>query len=274
MAHRRTSPFEVLFEVAAKLPWWAAVGAGVLMYFVLSAFAGPGNPKEPVSIVIGAVAGILRYLVPAAFFAGAIASAIGRARRKALLGRVAGSRSHKSLEAMSWREFEMLVGEAFRARGFRVRETPPGADGGVDLVLDRDGDRFLVQCKQWKAQTVGVSVVRELYGVMAAQGAKGGYVVTSGRFTAEAAAFARGKPIELMDGPALHELIRDVEPPPAGAPRPRAAVDAGPPACPVCTGAMVKRVAKKGANAGAPFWGCSNWPSCRGTRPAPQLSNA
>lgn len=273
MARRRTSPFDDLFEVAAKLPWWAGIGAGVLMYFVLSAFAGPGNPKEPISIMLGAFAGILRYLVPLAFFAGAIASVVGRARRKALLGRVAGSSSHKSLEAMSWREFEMLVGEAFRARGFRVRETPAGADGGVDLVMDREGDRFLVQCKQWKAQTVGVSIVRELYGVMAAQNAQGGYVVTSGRFTAEAVAFARGKPIELMDGPALHELIRDVEPPP-GAPRPSASIDAATPTCPVCTGAMVKRVARKGANAGAQFWGCSNWPGCRGTRPAPHRFNA
>lgn len=273
MARRRKSPFEDLFDVATRRPSWAAVGAGVLMYFVLNAFAGPGDPKEPVSIVFGAFAGVLRYVVPLAFFAGAIASAIGRARRKSLLGRVAGSTSHKSLEAMSWREFEMLVGEAFRGRGFRVRETPPGADGGVDLVMDRDGGRFLVQCKQWKAQTVGVSIVRELYGVMADQGAKGGYVVTSGRFTAEAAAFARGKPIELMDGPALHDLIRNVEPP-AGAPRPRAAVDAGTPTCPVCSGSMVQRVAKKGANAGAQFWGCSNWPGCRGTRPASRQSNA
>jgi len=268
MARRRTSPFEDLFEVAAKLPWWGAVGTGVVMYFVLNAFAGPVNPKEPVSAVLSALAGMLRYLVPLAFFAGAIASAIGRARRKALLGRVAGSASHQSLEAMSWREFEMLVGEAFRGRGFRVRETPPGADGGVDLVMDRDGDRFLVQCKQWKAQTVGVSIVRELYGVMADRGAQGGYVVTSGRFTAEAAAFARGKPIELVDGPALHDLIRDVEPT-AAATRPTASIDAGTPTCPVCTGSMVKRVARKGANAGAPFWGCSNWPGCRGTRPAP-----
>jgi restriction system protein len=45
---------------------------------------------------------------------------------------------------------------------------------------------FLVQCKQWKAFKVGVQVVRELYGLMAAHGAAGGFVVTSGRFTDEA----------------------------------------------------------------------------------------
>ena len=32
-------------------------------------------------------------------------------------------------------------------------------------------EKFLVQCKQGKAYIVGVDVVRELYGVMAAKGA-------------------------------------------------------------------------------------------------------
>ena len=133
--------------------------------------------------------------------------------------------------------------------------------------MDREGERFLVQCKQWKAQTVGVTVVRELYGVMTDQNAKGGYLVTSGRFTAEATAFARGKPIELVDGPALHTLIRGVERPKSAT---EAALSAGTaePACPVCESSMVKRVARTGANAGSAFWGCSNWPRCRGTRTA------
>jgi restriction system protein len=54
----------------------------------------------------------------------------------------------------------------------------------VDLVLQRDGEKHLVQCKQWRATRVSVMVVRELFGVMAATGAVGGFVVTSGRFPA------------------------------------------------------------------------------------------
>lgn len=41
----------------------------------------------------------------------------------------------------------------------------------------------------------------------------------------------------------------------------------GEPACPTCGAEMVKRTAKKGANAGAAFWGCISHPGCRGTRP-------
>ena len=38
------------------------------------------------------------------------------------------------------------------------------------------------------------------------------------------------------------------------------------PKCPKCGRPMRKRVARKGANAGNPFWSCSAWPDCNGTR--------
>lgn len=36
--------------------------------------------------------------------------------------------------------------------------------------------------------------------------------------------------------------------------------------CPLCGGRLVKRTAKRGANAGSEFMGCSNYPACRYTR--------
>jgi transposase len=86
-----------------------------------------------------------------------------------LVSNVTGAGSSDALGDMTWREFEMLVGEGFRLQGYEVTETGGGgADGGVDLVLRKDREKYLVQCKQWKAFKVGVTVVRELYGVMAA----------------------------------------------------------------------------------------------------------
>ena len=160
---------------------------------------------------------------------------------------------------MSWREFEMLVGEGFRLQGYQVVETGGGGpDDGVDLVLTRPGmsgrEKFLVQCKQWRALKVGVDVVRELYGVMAARGATGGFVVTSGRFTDDAISFASGRNVTLVDGPKLLGLIRQAR---AGAgqaaARPDAAkatrstADSGQATvCPLCTKPMVRRIAKRG----------------------------
>ena len=62
-------------------------------------------------------------------------------------------------------------------------------------MLSQGSEKFLVQCKQWKAFKVSVTVARELYGVMAAKEAAGGFVVRSGRFTEDATEFAAGRNI-------------------------------------------------------------------------------
>ena len=41
-------------------------------------------------------------------------------------------------------------------------------------MLKKDSAKYLVQCKHWKAQKVGVKIVRELLGVMVGVGAAGG----------------------------------------------------------------------------------------------------
>jgi restriction system protein len=121
----------------------------------------------------------MRYRLSA--WAGAVASALGRRKRRALALNATVSDATRMVDGLSWREFEMLVGEAYRLQGYSVEETGgETADGGVDLILTKAGERFFVQCKQWRAFKVGVDVVRELYGVMAARGAAGGMVVTSG----------------------------------------------------------------------------------------------
>jgi hypothetical protein len=37
-------------------------------------------------------------------------------------------------------------------------------------------------------------------------------------------------------------------------------------ACPSCGGRMLRRTARRGANAGGAFWGCARYPDCKGTR--------
>ena len=45
-----------------------------------------------------------------------------------------------------------------------------------------------------------------------------------------------------------------------------AKASANSPRCPECGGPMRKMVARKGRNAGNPFWSCCNYPNCQGTR--------
>lgn len=50
------------------------------------------------------------------------------------------------------------------------------------------------------------------------------------------------------------------------APPPTPEVEPKPPACPHCKKTMVMKVAGSGANAGGNFWGCVDYPKCRGMR--------
>jgi len=114
--------------------------------------------------------------------------------------------------------------------------------------------------KHWKARSVGVKVVRELFGVMAAKNVKHGIVVTYGAFTAEAMEFAKANSIALIDGPKLTQMIAAVQQSGNMQAQPEVAR-----ACPKCGSEMVLRVAKKGPHSsGKRFWGCSKFPCCRG----------
>ena len=274
MARKRNQSLsEDLVEIIAHFPWWVGIVLAIVSYFWLHHIAEA--PVVPMTIqpdkfgyalshnLFKGFASIGQYVLPFVCILGALGSALGRMKLQQLFSNVSASSSVSALNVMSWQEFEMLVGQVFRHTGYTVSENGGGgADGGVDLVLRKDGEKLLVQCKQWKAYKVGVSTVRELYGVMAAEGAAGGFVVTSGVFTQEAKDFAEGKNIELIDGAELKELIATVQPSSAVPKSSRPTISET--SCPKCGGAMTKRIAKQGANTGKAFWGCNNFPQCRG----------
>lgn len=311
MARRKKrSTLEDLMDLTAIAPWWVGVVLAVVSYVGLHVYAGrplvvqPGQPAGIMTTAIWrglATAG--QYILPIIFLAGAGLSAYRRRQATQLHGEAA-SRAD-GVAQMSWQEFEVLVGEYFRRQGFAaVNNFEAGPDGGVDVLLKKGADRYLVQCKHWRALRVGVQPVRELYGVMAAQRVAGAYVVTSGTFTDEARKFAEGRELQLIDGQALQRGIRaqaaaapapktrtEVRPPaaapaPAPAARPAAPSPAQPrkvepatagmsppaapsaPLCPVCNAPMVQRQARSGPNAGNRFWGCSRYgeTKCKGTR--------
>ena len=153
----------------------------------------------------------------------AVGRLLGARRRRSLLMR---QRDAQTLRGLTWQQFEQLCREVFERQGFRVTLTGTSAadgggagvagsgagDGGVDLVLERDDwlgpRRFLVQCKHWKAERVGVATVRELQGVVDVERATGGVCVTSGRYTAEAKTFAERAGVHLINGAELAKQVQ------------------------------------------------------------------
>jgi restriction system protein len=274
---RQSSAFNDLLDVASKLPWKASLGLAAISLLALHLLAAAFAPTPTVTnaaelggivmhqgIHVGAL--LLQFVVPPAFLIGATVSYLKRSRSVRLFEDTRNATGPVGA-SLTWQQFEKLVGEGFRQRGFQVTEKGGAtADGGVDLILERGNERFLVQCKQWRAQQVPVTIVRELYGVMAAQQAAGGYVVTSGRFTQDAIAFAEGRNIELIDGTTLPTLLRQHRnPQPAPATTMTYTNIVSTPACPRCNEPMVARVAKRGASSGSEFWGCCRYPKCKAT---------
>jgi restriction endonuclease/TIR domain-containing protein len=111
------------------------------------------------------------------------------------------------LEAPAPAEFERLVAELFRERGYEVSATPPTRDVGVDLVVrsPEDGQLLLVEVKKLSRQSrVSVEAVRRLLGAVAlASGALGVLVSTSG-FTGAAMALGAAGPVVLRT---LEEIL-------------------------------------------------------------------
>lgn len=281
MGGRRTA-FEDLIIIAAKMPWQAGLVLALLsfigLHIIAVHFASPldaGDKGHIDALVthtfLATVAPLAEIIIPPALVLGAGISAWRRSRASALFDSAAPTVAAKPL---SWSEFEQLVAELFRRQGYAVTENLlGGADGGVDLVLRKGTEHALVQCKYWRAQPVGASVVRELKGVMATRGIPCGFVVSSGTFTPQAKAFATEARISLVDGQQLMSMRRQFSRSAAGhdakfgAITDLTAADTGdaPPPCPRCGSPMVRRQARRGTNAGGEFWGCGSFPRCRGT---------
>jgi restriction system protein len=274
MARRKkTSPIEDLLDIASSINWKISLLIAFISYFFFHHFAIQTIPLAsdlqsvthslPKQIFIN-FSKVLQYIFPVIFIIGACVSSFKNKHRIKLVDKQTGI---DSIRDMSWQDFELLVGEAFRRKGFEVKENGGGgADGGIDLVLTKNGKKSIVQCKRWKTFSIGVPLIRELYGVMTSERANDCIFVSSGNFTAEARLFAEDKPIWLIDGSELSKMIAGVQVQPNTIkPSSYQQPAATSPECPLCGSAMVKRTARKGANAGNEFWGCSKYPGCRGT---------
>lgn len=271
MARRKQGGFEAI----ASMPWPVGIALGVIAFvgvrygvgWYLSSssnmFLAPLGKAAS-----GGAAAPFAWILLAICWVASLCSFIASRHRARLLNTQSGL---ESLRSMNWREFEMLVGEAFRRQGYRIEETGlGGADGGIDLRLSKNGKTTLVQCKQWRKQRVDVKIVREMYGLLTHHGADAVKIVAVGNFTPDAERFAQGKPIELIHGDALLGMIHDVQE--SREPAPMATADSKSesrniptPDCPSCGERMVKRANRRTRES---FWGCPKYPGCRGTRPA------
>ncbi|MGC9966135.1 MAG: restriction endonuclease [Syntrophobacteraceae bacterium] len=256
-----------ILDELALFPWWVGVILAVIVYLSLKYWIPTIKFQNTFYAGTAKAAPGLAPFLAGIMLAPAAVSAFFSWRKGPLPERQKGTGGIRSI---AWREFEGLVSEAYKRLGYSVTETGAGAaDGGVDLILRKNDEELFVLLRHWKLEEIGVTAVRELYGVVAAEGASGGVVLCSGAFTQEALDFAGGKPMELIEGTTLARMVEEVKKNPilinvnSILPGAQRRVNL----CPLCGGEMVPRTAGNGANAGKKFWGCSAFPECRGTKP-------
>lgn len=172
------------------------------------------------------------------------------------------------LKTLEWKLFEDVCMEYLRIKNCEASVTCIGADGGIDIkVTDINGHVIAIaQCKAWYKKAIGVSHIRELFGVMAAEKVKHGIFLTTSEFSDEAKEFAKGKALILIDGDEFIRIVNGLRE------ADRARIDQlifqgdhTTPTCVSCNTKLILRTKKTGPNTGQIFWGCTNYPRCKVT---------
>ncbi|PFG56332.1 restriction system protein [Vibrio sp. ES.051] len=254
-------------------PWWVSVLFAIAIYVGMT-YILPSLAINTDNIVFKAVGPNLPIMAPIFTFLFLIPAPIAFFKQyqrvktyQTTTNHILRRKDSKPLSSLSWLEFESYIGEYFKHQGYKVKQNlSHKPDGGVDIWLTKDGERILVQCKHWKTRKVGIQVLREMYAVMIENQATKMMIVTSGNFTSEAIAYAQDKRLWLINGSELVHLIEDGRYHKDKAIVSDVTETPTTTLCPNCHSPLVQRVAKRGVNAGKPFWGCSSFPKCRFTR--------
>lgn len=166
------------------------------------------------------------------------------------------------IRALDGYQFERLLRRVLEARGFgKVSKATRHSNAILDLVTERDDQRWLVQSSHWDANPVRPERIRELIGARTIEGADGCLLVSPHGFTEAAFELGNRVGVELVgmaplvqwiDGLRLH---RDW-------PRIQQALDARDRRCPRCESPLVARATRRGPGAGRTQWVCEAAPRC------------
>ena len=178
-----------LFAILMRSPWWVSLcislGLGLVSRALLS----------DEYWLVGAMSG-----VP---FIGIAFLALRRQLRSPSPARVQAllERAGKA----SWHEFSKALETAYARDGFAVQRT----QGAADLILSREGRTTLVATKRWKAARQGTDSFQSLLEAMREQSAERGIYVALGDISDTAQRLATQNNIEILQGAALAQLLRD-----------------------------------------------------------------
>ena len=112
-------------------------------------------------------------------------------------------------ENMEGHEFEFFCADLLSKHGFiEVEVTKASGDYGVDVLAEKDGVTYAIQCKRY-LNPVGVKAVQEAYAGRDYYDRMVGAVMTNQYFTAPAVEAAKKLKILLWDGGYIESMLDD-----------------------------------------------------------------
>lgn len=114
--------------------------------------------------------------------------------------------------SLSGHRFEKKFGKILKNNSYSIIVTKGSADGGVDIVAEKNNEKKIIQCKAHK-NPIGPGPIRELFGVFSSGDfkAKSAIVVCLSGFTRGARDFASKNDIELWDVANVLKLAKQTD---------------------------------------------------------------
>lgn len=118
---------------------------------------------------------------------------------------------HREWDDMEGREFEFFCAELLQQSGFQeVKVTRESGDFGLDILAEKDGITYGIQCKNYTSP-VGIKAVQEVYAGKDYYDRMVGVVMTNQYFTNPAMTAARKLKIVLWDRDYVEEMMQEAE---------------------------------------------------------------
>lgn len=119
------------------------------------------------------------------------------------------NREHSMLDEMEGHEFEYFCADVLRRNGFiEVEVTKGSGDYGIDILAEKDGVTYAVQCKCY-SDSVGVKAIQEAYAGRDYYDRMVGAVLTNQYFTTPAVEAAKKLKILLWDRGYLESMMEE-----------------------------------------------------------------
>lgn len=88
--------------------------------------------------------------------------------------------------SLNWREFEQFIAKCYEKNGYKTKLTQPTCDKGKDIIAEKNGKTYFIECKHYSFESVGREILQKLMGAAGQYSVKNVILVTTSTFNKNA----------------------------------------------------------------------------------------